>query len=115
MKDLTKEWLEALRSGKYTQARYALHNDTGYCCLGVACEVAGLRGERFNGKWCYSGASIMLPGKLQVVDPTRAPGDHHEVERELARMNDAGRSFTEIADVVAKYGYQLLLLDRPDE
>ena len=34
----TQEWINALRSGQYTQTRGCLHNSTdgGFCCLGVA-------------------------------------------------------------------------------
>jgi hypothetical protein len=32
----------ALESGKYPQAQSALRKLTGYCCLGVACDVSGL-------------------------------------------------------------------------
>lgn len=35
-----KEWVAALRSGKYKQAQEILRDDKGgYCCLGVLCEV----------------------------------------------------------------------------
>jgi len=33
-------WIEALRSGEYHQTRLALRDAEGFCCLGVACEVA---------------------------------------------------------------------------
>ena len=33
-------WLAALRSGEYKQGKYALNSDRGFCCLGVACDVA---------------------------------------------------------------------------
>ena len=32
-------WLNALRSGDYQQTRHTLHNASGYCCLGVACNI----------------------------------------------------------------------------
>jgi len=32
-------WIEALRSGKYKQGAYALHQSDRFCCLGVAIEV----------------------------------------------------------------------------
>lgn len=41
-KDLNqlKKWINALRSGKYKQGRYALQDsNNGYCCLGVACKI----------------------------------------------------------------------------
>jgi hypothetical protein len=42
-KELVKQWVEALRSGKYEQVkgilRKELENGYGHCCLGVLCEV----------------------------------------------------------------------------
>lgn len=34
------QWIEALESGEFTQTTGVLRDDKGYCCLGVACEVA---------------------------------------------------------------------------
>lgn len=38
---LQKKWVEALRSGKYSQTTGKLHDlgEGGYCCLGVACKL----------------------------------------------------------------------------
>jgi hypothetical protein len=36
-----KLWVEALRSGKFEQCKLTLTDREGYCCLGVACIVAG--------------------------------------------------------------------------
>ena len=33
-------WVDALRSGDYAQCHNALNDGKGFCCLGVACEVA---------------------------------------------------------------------------
>lgn len=38
---LARKWIDALRSGEYTQSFGQLTKDyTSFCCLGVACEVA---------------------------------------------------------------------------
>ncbi len=37
-----KKWVEALESGDYTQTTGRLKDESGYCCLGVACEISGL-------------------------------------------------------------------------
>ena len=37
-----RKWVKALRSGKYRQGRGSLKWDGRYCCLGVACVVAGV-------------------------------------------------------------------------
>jgi len=40
-KGLVRQWVEALRSGKYKQGRKALRNiDDSYCCLGVLCDIS---------------------------------------------------------------------------
>lgn len=40
-KELVKQWVEALRSGKYKQGRKALKNrDNEFCCLGVLCDIS---------------------------------------------------------------------------
>lgn len=38
VKDI-KKWCKALRSGIYAQDKGCLHSKSGYCCLGVACDV----------------------------------------------------------------------------
>ena len=40
-----RELAAALRSGKYSQTTNVLRDSTGFCCLGVACEISGV------GKW----------------------------------------------------------------
>lgn len=37
--EFVHEWLNALKSGKYDQTTEVLKDDTGYCCLGVACDI----------------------------------------------------------------------------
>lgn len=36
-----ERWAQALESGKYEQANAVLHDDTGFCCLGVYAEICG--------------------------------------------------------------------------
>ena len=39
-KKLKQQWVAALRSGEYHQAKEYLHvPDVGYCCLGVLCDI----------------------------------------------------------------------------
>jgi hypothetical protein len=47
-KERKARWVEALRSGRYKQATGALKKEDGYCCLGVACDLAAQDGV---GKW----------------------------------------------------------------
>lgn len=38
--DVKRKWVEALTSGRYAQAHKVLRTETGYCCLGVLCDLA---------------------------------------------------------------------------
>ncbi len=57
-----RKWVEALRSGNYTQARARLFGgDPGrpeYCCLGVAAEVCGIAWTDYMDAFATYGAEI---------------------------------------------------------
>lgn len=116
-KDLRTKWVEALRSGKYTQARGVLREENSYCCLGVACDVAGVpwrllasdskkysvphNGEKFIGLGYENWLS--LPGPIR--DKLGLAGNQ---EKDLANMNDFKHlSFKEIADAIEKMPIEL--------
>ena len=46
MPEFAKEWVAALRSGKYKQCRCVLNNtvEDSFCTIGVACELAHNKG-----------------------------------------------------------------------
>lgn len=124
-----RDWLLALRSGKYKQGGGFLKSmNNEFCCLGVACELAGLRSEQSNtGAYDFgdehspiSYRSYMPPvfanafglnGTLgEFSKKVRFPGLDYPFES-LAAMNDNrllpdGRgdarpfSFNEIADYI---------------
>lgn len=96
--ELKTKWVKALRSGKYKQGNGQLKLMGGeYCCLGLLCEIHpdgkwmnGIRPVyRFEGEsaWAY------LPNVLRErigIDPFE--------EIDVAKLNDANKSFDEIAD-----------------
>lgn len=131
-----KAWIEALRSGNYEQGHAALHTLIGgkhaYCCLGVACEIAGVpTGE---GKFRVAAQSVagedtqlfwygasgtdaneqVLPLDamawlgLRTCNPTIAfpEGHPHYPGRSVATLNDEGETFAYIADAIESYGFE---------
>jgi len=36
---IKQKWIEALRSGEYSQAKFRLYDGQSYCCLGVLCDL----------------------------------------------------------------------------
>lgn len=99
---LKAEWCAALRSGRYIQGRFRLHQttlqDERHCCLGVLCEVLGLsrigKGYKIPSESGTEYCALSLPPEFAAR--LGIPG--HE-RRHLVEMNDRmGRTFPEIAD-----------------
>jgi hypothetical protein len=101
--DNQKKWLEALRSGKYGQCKKKLQDTYGYCCLGVACVVA-----RSEGVSVVMDDGYILGGSLatqQDVWQWLGLRSGYGVPRfgsgpALTDLNDSGKSFSEIADII---------------
>jgi hypothetical protein len=98
--EIKKQWVDALRSGKYKQTRGALrrdhHGTPGYCCIGVLCEVTK------QGEWSQSGKSDRLQGIYGYS--TQATDD--EI------CNWEGRGFTEDGKDVGEGELGRILRDR---
>ena len=91
LSDLHKRnWVRALRSGKFKQGRSSLRHTTSndeveYCCLGVACEI----------KITQDGKHPIY-GKNFYVDVDFLPLN---IQEQLVIMNDVHKyNFNEIAD-----------------
>lgn len=100
-----RKWLTALRSGKYKQGEGVLKvkGKQEFCCLGVACDIAGIP----RGKVCGLGLPSELSKELQLRLPPffrdEAFGGNDKCDdymRTLASMNDEGTSFEDIADEI---------------
>lgn len=107
--EIKEPWLAALRSGEFKQAQGSLvrglrdgqGNPTGqlgYCCLGVLCVAMGweLRDE-IGG--AFTGISS---GPPQLIGPYNDSGLTDDNRAYLAQLNDSGRTFAEIADVIER-------------
>jgi len=107
MTPLQTKWIEALRNGGYEQAQGRLRIGNAFCCLGVACDVVPVEGT-----WNVVGAAssaiayyeFEMPNGLDFLDTElsyelmQLYGMDVELMDELIGMNDAGKSFDEIAD-----------------
>ena len=119
--EVKTKWLEALRGGEYKQTRYTLHSpNDGFCCLGVLCDIYT---KEFGGSCEYDEreytcgytlevgdelAQVELPhcvvewAGLEMCSPEVhvAVGDSDFVPTTLAELNDEGKGFEYIADVI---------------
>lgn len=98
------KWVAALRSGDYEQTQGGLRDTLGYCCLGVACEVAIQSGVQIEVteppelvpqvSWKYNGMSGTLP--LVVMDWL---GVDDEFQEDCIGWNDSNEfDFDRIAE-----------------
>lgn len=94
--ELKQKWLEALQSGKYEQCQEFLNIDNKqFCCLGVLCEVAGLKSYQ------STKSDIYYYEEYEFNCISDQPKDFPSVETQkyLADMNDKDEAtFAEIAD-----------------
>lgn len=105
-------WVAALRSGKYPQGKGKLRTKEGFCCLGVGCEVAGIPSEIRFGNWRYGarGSALVAPDEfcewLGVNPYYFETGGSFEADGRwdsLAKRNDEGATFEEIADLIEEH------------
>lgn len=103
-----EKWAEALESGKYAQTKGRLHDDNGYCCLGVACD---LYAKEQNLRWARIGVDVYdFDGKIGLLPDsvaswlgvTSTSGDFQEdgSYESLAGKNDQDATFAEIAAII---------------
>jgi hypothetical protein len=100
---LKADWVMALRSGAYKQAPHVLRDgpdiNPSYCCLGVLCNVMGSTWD--GGAPVLDGRMLSDQGdELLSNDTLDQTGLSQSSQSELARMNDDGKPFPEIADYI---------------
>lgn len=105
-----QKWVEALRSGEYTQTRGQLKDYSRFCCLGVACDLFMKETGRgyWNGDIFYAEdggeyeASLLMPPIMHWLGLEDRSGGYvsNSAPRSLASQNDDGKSFSEIADII---------------
>ena len=100
-----EEWIKALESDNYQQARSTLKRADGYCCLGVACDLSEL-GTWTPGTYRIDGNnySMMLPPQVADYYGLRTQcGQYASSNESLSTDNDLKQmSFKDIAAVIRK-------------
>jgi hypothetical protein len=99
--DFIRKWIDALRSGNYKQIQRALKRRgvidgvVRYCCLGVACEIAGKRSTPFDfdGTYRFGSDDLNISSRFQ-----KQIGLTDDDIDKLVFMNDSEyKSFKQIA------------------
>lgn len=116
-KDVKAQWVAALRSGKYGQARETLRDGNSFCCLGVLCDLS--EGGRWQGidDLVYSDPTGRNGIKYLTADvvewsgigsreprvPIDCRDNADELDVGLDNLNDSGFTFAQIADVIEHF------------
>jgi hypothetical protein len=105
-----KAWVEALRSGKYKQAKHALRDirKDSFCCLGVLCDIAKSDLDTEWNDHLFMGADTLPPDP--VLDWAGNPGRYGDGDSAwmfktlgefISVLNDEGcHTFAMIADLI---------------
>ena len=113
-KKFKEAWIKALKSGNYVQGAGSLRKNPThstpnckptYCCLGVACSIAGVPEEYITDEWIDDFEDM---SEYDVVpEALHGTSDENELVHALSTMNDEYDdsqyekhkfSFTDIAD-----------------
>ena len=111
-----RDWLKALRSGKYKQTQNTLYDphSKGFCCLGVLCEVTGTKRKNLGYRSMPQSAGVFedvtpegdeIPKSLRSFDNKEAAWSvlYNGKMTPLSVLNDSkGLNFKQIADIIEK-------------
>jgi hypothetical protein len=108
--DNQQTWIKALRSGGFAQTTGCLHDNRGFCCLGIAAvtfkpdDVEVKLGSFSNSEdeqRFYDDSSTDAPEYVMDALQLRGlEGNTLDGDDSLALLNDGGMSFDRIADEV---------------
>lgn len=106
--ELKQQWIDALRSGKYPQARFSLKNYEGYCCLGVLCDIMNPNGWSKDEWRCniWESADGNIKGIESAFrdDELLLVGLSKDEQFTLVNKNDMEKcSFSEIANYIEEH------------
>jgi len=126
-KEVAKKWVEALRSGKYKQGKAYLKqinskNEPRHCCLGVLCELYDQQMKKNHKKTLFTEHMIDSETDVEFISFNKHDGGLPKEVREWANMinpcgefvndkdrveylsdlNDDGKKFSTIADIIEK-------------
>jgi len=124
--EVKQKWIDALRSGNYEQGSERLRSVTGYCCLGVLCDLYAQEHNvewEFRGNeetnlqpmdyWYFDDQSEFLPKcvmnwaglinynpQVRVDVPETENEDEWFYHEQIADLNDSGYTFTELSKII---------------
>ena len=115
---IKQKWIDALRSGKYTQAQSKLYSGHGFCCLGVLCDIYANQVDDITWMkkdpsktvdddewdyWYFDDQSEVLPecvSKWAELDENDPLVTKNFVLTTLSSLNDKRVEFKDLSEVI---------------
>jgi Na+/H+-translocating membrane pyrophosphatase len=100
-KEIKALWVEALISGKYTQAYETPKAFSGFCCLGVLCDLhIKATGNAWDNRKYFNEHGDLPCQVRDWAEIDKDTVDINDSYASVAKHNDKGRTFLEIADAI---------------
>lgn len=108
-KQVKQRWIEALRSGEYQQTKSCLHNDQGFCCLGVLTDLYVKDHSQhswvlYDDRYKMIDETAILPTQVREWSGLNGGNplinDENKQPTSLAELNDRGYTFEQIAELI---------------
>ena len=108
---IKQKWVDALRSGDYQQTKGRLRKEDKFCCLGVLCDlyikennVEWEPSTHYKNAYVFQDMATILP---RSVVEWAGVGEGNPLvndgDSSLAKLNDRGSTFNEIADLIEEH------------
>lgn len=101
--EVINQWVEALRSGEYSQTRYRMHDkvDGGYCCLGVLLKECFDYSPKYLGSGKYEDSGPVRNLYVTIGSKFCSVGASENLVGDLISHNDDDKyTFEQIANVI---------------
>jgi hypothetical protein len=98
-KEWADKWISALKSGKFKQSFGVLSNNEGYCCLGVLCKIVD-DNRRFKPHETHPDRNTMSIVGLKNMGGYFGDNEDIDKDKYLTNLNDSGKTFEEIAEII---------------
>ena len=105
---IKQKWVDALRSGEYQQTQNRLHDENGFCCLGVLCDLYLKENQlewepstHYKNVYVFQDMATILPlSVMKWVGVGEGNPLVNDGDSSLAELNDKGSTFIEISNVI---------------
>lgn len=109
-KEIAMLWADELESGRWTQAVGCLKDGGSYCCLGILCEISKplvKNAELYSLQETIDNRRSLPEMVMDACGVKSRFGRIKSIQESLDLLNDEGKTFPEIADIIREHWEEL--------